>query len=103
MAETSVTMPWHFRDHAVHAVQAGAGGDKRAIVAALDLEPTQLRIADVTTIAPDLKPSQPARFFWRRSPHKRPEIARIVAESIVLEEWDTARPGGLVSLRRSTG
>lgn len=84
-------------------VQAGAGGDKRAIVAALDLEPTQLRIADVTTIAPDPKPGQPARFFWRRSPHKRPEIARIVAESIVLEEWDTARPGGLVSLRRSTG
>lgn len=84
-------------------VQAGAGGNKRAIVAALDLEPTQLRIADVATMGPDPKPGQPGRFFWRRSQHKRPEIARIVDEAIVLEEWDAARPGGLVSLRRGAG
>lgn len=84
-------------------VQAGAGGNKRAIVAALDLEPTQLRIAEVATMGPDPKPGQPGRFFWRRSQHKRPEIARIVDEAIVLEEWDAARPGGLVSLRRGAG
>ena len=84
-------------------VQAGAGGNKRAIVAALDLEPTQLRIADVATMGPDPKPGQPGRFFWRRSQHKRPEIARIVDEAVVLEEWDAARPGGLVSLRRGAG
>jgi len=84
-------------------VQAGAGGNKRAIVAALDLEPTQLRIADAVTLGPDPKSGQPGRFFWRRSQHKRPEIARIVDESIILEEWDTARPGGLVSLRRGSG
>ncbi|HHY55277.1 MAG TPA: septum site-determining protein MinC [Chloroflexi bacterium] len=84
-------------------VHAGVGGNRRAIVAALDLEPTQLRIADVTTIGPDPKPGQPGRFFWKKSQHKRPEIARLVQNEIVLEEWDAARPGGLVSLRRGAG
>jgi hypothetical protein len=55
------------------------------------------------TIGPDPKPGQPGRFFWKRSQHKRPEIARLVQNEIVLEEWDAARPGGLVSLRRGTG
>jgi pimeloyl-ACP methyl ester carboxylesterase len=32
MAETCVTMPWHFRDHAVHAVQAGHGGAGPALL-----------------------------------------------------------------------
>lgn len=84
-------------------VHAGASGNRRAIVAALDLEPTQMRIADVTTIGPDPKPGQPGRFFWKRSQHKRPEIARLVQNEIVLEEWDAARPGGLVLLRRGAG
>lgn len=84
-------------------VHAGVGGNRRAIVAALDLEPTQMRIADVTTIGPDPKPGQPGRFFWKKSQHKRPEIARLVQNEIVLEEWDAARPGGLVSLRRGAG
>lgn len=84
-------------------VHAGVGGNRRAIVAALDLEPTQMRIADVTTIGPDPKPGQPGRFFWKKSQHKRPEIARLVQNEIMLEEWDAARPGGLISLRRGTG
>ncbi len=84
-------------------VHAGAGGNRRALVAALDLEPTQLRIANVIKIAPDPKPGQPGRFFWRRSQHKRPEIARIVQDEIVIEEWDMARPGGLVALQRGDG
>jgi len=81
-------------------VHAGAGGDRRALVAALDLEPTQLRIADVLKIAPDPKPGHPGRFFWRRSQHKRPEIARVVQDEIITEEWDVVRPGGLISLKR---
>jgi septum site-determining protein MinC len=81
-------------------VHAGSGGNSRAIVAALDMEPTQLRIADVMTIGPDPRPGQPGKWFWRRSATKRPEIARIVDDAIALEEWDAARPGGLVSLRR---
>lgn len=84
-------------------VHAGAAGNRRALVAALDLEPTQMRIADVTTIGPDPKPGQPGRFFWRRSQHKRPEIARLVQQEIVIEEWDASRPGGFVSLRRGAG
>jgi septum site-determining protein MinC len=84
-------------------VHAGAAGNRRALVAALDLEPTQMRIADVTTIGPDPKPGQPGRFFWRRSQHKRPEIARLVRQEIVIEEWDASRPGGFVSLRRGAG
>jgi septum site-determining protein MinC len=81
-------------------VHAGAGGDRRALVAALDLEPTQLRIADVLKIAPDPKPGHPGRFFWRRSQHKRPEIARVVQDEIITEEWDVVRPGELISLKR---
>jgi septum site-determining protein MinC len=81
-------------------VHAGAKGNVRAIVAALDLEPTQLRIADVMTIGPDPRPGQPGKWFWKRSAHKRPEVARIINQAIVLEEWDESRPGGLVSLRR---
>lgn len=84
-------------------VHAGATGNRRALVAALDLEPTQMRIADATTIGPDPRPGQPGRFFWRRSQHKRPEIARLVQQEIVIEEWDAARPGGFVSLRRGAG
>ena len=81
-------------------VHAGSAGNTRAIVAALDLEPTQLRIAHVMTVGPDPRPGQPGKWFWRRSANKRPEIARIVNEEIALEEWDATRPGGLVSLRR---
>lgn len=36
-------------------VHAGADGNKEAIVAALNLQPTQLRIADVITRSPDVK------------------------------------------------
>jgi septum site-determining protein MinC len=81
-------------------VHAGAKGNTRAIVAALDLEPTQLRIADVMTIGPDPRPGQPGKWFWKRSANKRPEIARISNETISIEEWDATRPGGIVSLRR---
>jgi septum site-determining protein MinC len=81
-------------------VFAGAKGNLRAIVAALVMEPTQLRIGEVATIGPDPTPGQPGKWFWRRSANKRPEVARVVSQSIVLEEWDSSRPGGLVSLRR---
>lgn len=84
-------------------VHAGAQGNRRALVAALDLEPTQLRIADLFVQGADPKPGQPGRFFWRRSQHKRPEIARWIQGQIVVEEWDVSRPGGLTSLHRQAG
>ena len=57
-------------------VHAGAFGDEKAIVCALDLVPTQLRIAGYITISPEDK---------RRKP--RPEIASVRQGRIVAEPW----------------
>ena len=46
-------------------VHAGAKGNKTAVICALDLSPTQLRIAEEVSAA--LKPQE----------HPKPEIARI--------------------------
>ncbi|MCR4441021.1 MAG: septum site-determining protein MinC [Peptococcaceae bacterium] len=55
-------------------VHAGAEGDEDVWVAALRLEPTQLRIAGYITRAPDEKPSSP-------------EIARIQEGMVIVKEW----------------
>lgn len=39
-------------------VHAGSDGNKEAVIAALNLQPTQLRIADVITRSPDVKESK---------------------------------------------
>jgi septum site-determining protein MinC len=57
-------------------VHAGADGDESAVVCALDMTPTQLRIANFITISPPDK---------RRKP--RPEMASIRDEQIVVEGW----------------
>jgi len=57
-------------------VHAGAYGDEGAIVCALDMIPTQLRIAGVFSTSPDDK---------RRKP--RPEVALIRDGQIVVEAW----------------
>jgi septum site-determining protein MinC len=57
-------------------VHAGADGDESAVVCALDMTPTQLRIASYITISPPDK---------RRKP--RPEMASIRDEQIVVEGW----------------
>lgn len=56
-------------------VHAGAEGDENAIVCAMDLAPTQLRIADHIAIPP----------AERGEP--RPEIAYVRDGSVVAEEW----------------
>ena len=81
-------------------VHAGFGGNRRAIVAALDLDATQLRIADVATIMPAGTHAGGSKWLSRRSRRKRPEVARLLGPEILVEEWDESRPGGLVSLRR---
>ena len=58
-------------------VHAGANGDEEAVVCALDLAPTQLRIATLISTTPDDK---------RRKP--RPEKAFIRQGRIVAEVWD---------------
>ncbi len=59
-------------------VHAGADGDTHAIVCALDLSPTQLRIADHISISP------------ARKGEPKPEMARIKDGQIVAERW---KPG----------
>ena len=59
-------------------VHAGAGGDEKAIVCALDLAPTQLRIAGYISVSPQDK---------RRKP--LPEIASVRQGRIVAEAWSS--------------
>lgn len=61
-------------------VHAGATGDPDAWVCALHLAPTQLRIADLFSRAPD-GAGEPKR-------HALPEVARIRDGKIVVEAWD---------------
>jgi septum site-determining protein MinC len=55
---------------------AGASGDEDAIVCALDLAPTQLRIGSLIALSPE-----------RKGPVK-PEVARVRDGQIVAEPWD---------------
>jgi septum site-determining protein MinC len=59
-------------------VHAGADGNKEAIVAAFNLQPTQLRIADVITRSPDDKDS--------RNPAV-PELAFVKDDMVYIERY----------------
>lgn len=59
-------------------VHAGADGNKDAIVVALNLQPTQLRIADVITRSPDGKTAR-SNFI--------PELAYIKDEMVYIERY----------------
>lgn len=61
---------------------AGAIGEEEAIVCALDLSPTQLRIAGLAARAPEGAP-----------PSAGPEVAHIEEGHIIVEPWDTFRRG----------
>ncbi|RIK44820.1 MAG: septum site-determining protein MinC [Chloroflexi bacterium] len=78
---------------------AGAGGDKRSVVLALHLDPIQLRIAGTIAIDVTQVGRSGGRWSWK-SIDKRPEIAFIVQEQIVIEPWDESKPGGLAAFRR---
>jgi septum site-determining protein MinC len=60
-------------------VHAGADGSENAVVCALDLSPTQLRIADRIALAPN------------RRGKPQPEMARIENGQVVAEPWDPKR------------
>jgi septum site-determining protein MinC len=60
-------------------IHAGALGDRSAVICAVELAPTQLRIADLIARAPDGQTG------------KRPEIARVVDDQINVESWDIQR------------
>jgi septum site-determining protein MinC len=72
---------------------AGAGGDRGAVVAALDFGPTQLRIGNVTAVAPEAKKSGRGLFFWRKPLETRPEVAHVAEGRIVVEPWDETKSG----------
>lgn len=63
-------------------VHAGANGNKEAIVVALNLQPTQLRIADVITRAPD-ENDNGGQFV--------PELAYIKGDIVYIERYLPAR------------
>ncbi len=77
--------------------QAGASGDAKAVVAALNLVPVQLRIGDFIAIAPEAKNKR----SWgrQRSPAKQPEVAYLNQDRIVVEPWDATKFGGIAALR----
>jgi septum site-determining protein MinC len=63
-------------------VHAGASGDTNAVICALQLAPTQLRIADMRSRSPETGGS---------GPRVTPEIARSVNGQIVVEAWTGLR------------
>jgi septum site-determining protein MinC len=60
-------------------VHAGAEGDEGAVVCALDLSPTQLRIAGLISMTP------------KRRGKPQPEMAHISNGQVVAEPWDPKR------------
>lgn len=60
-------------------VYAGAAGNREAIICAIDLSATQIRIADVRARSPE------------EQGDKVPEIACIEGDRIVVHEWETYR------------
>jgi septum site-determining protein MinC len=60
-------------------VHAGAQGNPQAVVCALDLSPTQLRIADKIALAP------------KRRGKPQPEMACLIENQVVAQPWDPKR------------
>ncbi|MFN8442734.1 MAG: septum site-determining protein MinC [Caldilineaceae bacterium] len=79
---------------------AGVEGDTRAIVAAFDIDPVQLRIADAIAVGSGAQSEQGYRWLWSRNSEKRPEVARLVNGQIIIEAWDEAKTGGSPILKR---
>lgn len=75
-------------------VHAGAMGNSGCVVGALEFDPVQLRIAGYIAMSPKGESSEPARWFWRRGNPGRPELARVLNERIVVDQWDDARWAG---------
>jgi septum site-determining protein MinC len=60
-------------------VHAGALGDRSAMICALELAPTQLRIADLIARPPEGRAE------------RLPEVARVVGDQISVEAWESYR------------
>jgi septum site-determining protein MinC len=69
-------------------VHAGVLGDQPAVVCALALQPTELRIASAVRRAPAAHGAR-WRLPWRRN-SSTPEVATVMDGAIVIEPWDQA-------------
>ncbi|RLT34260.1 MAG: hypothetical protein DWI57_16905, partial [Chloroflexi bacterium] len=70
-------------------VHAGAMGNERAVVCAIDFEPIQLRIAGYIAMSPKTVTSEPGRWFWKKDAVEKPEVARVMGKQIVVDVWDS--------------
>lgn len=69
-------------------VHAGAMGNVTAVVCALNLVPTQLRISDQIAVSPDERKKKGGRFQpWKRLAARVPERARLQNGHIIVEPW----------------
>jgi len=69
-------------------VHAGAMGNERSVVCAIDFEPIQLRIAGYIAMSPKTVTSEPGRWFWKKDAVEKPEVARVMGKQIVVDVWD---------------
>lgn len=76
---------------------AGAEGDLGAVIGALHLEATQLRIAHLIAISPE---RGGARFGARNATVRVAEMAYILDDKIVVAPWDQAKQGTTSVLQR---
>lgn len=79
---------------------AGANGKTDSVIAALDLDPIQLRIDTVIAATPGGAAENRPRWYGGRSSSRRPEIARLVDHQLVIEAWDEAKVHGANILKR---
>jgi len=70
-------------------VHAGAMGNERSVVCAIDFEPIQLRIAGYIAMSPKTATAEPGRWFWKRESAEKPEVARVMGKQIVVDHWDS--------------
>lgn len=74
-------------------IHAGALGDRAAVICAVDLQPSQIRIADLIGRAPEGSDQQPGtrQAANQKSASSGPAIARIVGEQISVDGWEPSR------------
>lgn len=70
-------------------VHAGAMGNERSLVCAIDFEPIQLRIAGHIAMSPKAVSNEPGRWFWKKDAVEKPEVARVLGKQIVVDAWDS--------------
>ena len=78
---------------------AGATGDVNAVIAALAMNATQLRIADQITALPPDRHEGGSRWLGKKS-RPRAEIAYLNGDQVTIEEWDETKLGGIMAFRK---